>query len=138
MSVVTESTMQPQPPTQNSDANIQRSVASIRSALDNISENMNRRQGSPSNVGAVTSSVQRVVSSAHSAKPDPIIYSKDFEFGRAELDSHADTCAVNDTAYVLEYTGVTTEVAPFRRSSQSLGSPTFTVAWQNLSQSTDW
>ena len=45
-----------------------------------------------------------------------LLYNKGFELGRAELDSHADTCAVNDTAYVLEYSGVTAEVAPFSQA----------------------
>ena len=32
---------------------------------------------------------------------------------RAELDSHADTCAVGETAYILEYTDQVVDVAPF-------------------------
>jgi hypothetical protein len=31
----------------------------------------------------------------------------------AELDSHADTCAVGETAYILEYTDRVVDVAPF-------------------------
>mmetsp|Transcript_24287 Transcript_24287/g.34810 ORF Transcript_24287/g.34810 Transcript_24287/m.34810 type:complete len:1184 (-) Transcript_24287:1334-4885(-) len=113
VSIVTEIT---QPPP-NNQASAQRTVASAHSVLDNISENMNRRQAPPRSIGAVTSILRRMVSSARSTKPEEmLLFNKDFEFGRAELDSHADTCAVNDTAYILEYTGITAEVAPFSQA----------------------
>ena len=83
---------------------------------------MNHRQSTSRSVGAVTSSICHLVSITRSTKPDEmLLYNKDFEFGTAVLDSHADTCDMNDTAYILEYTGVTAEVAPFsHRISQLL------------------
>jgi hypothetical protein len=38
----------------------------------------------------------------------------------AELDSHADTCGINNTAYVLEYTGKVAEVAGFSKALQTM------------------
>jgi hypothetical protein len=79
--------------------NQQRSVASMRSTLDEISEVMNRRNR---HVGAIYSSVRRIVSDARSVKSTPPDMMTDTVIScRAELDSHADTCAVNDTAYIF-------------------------------------
>lgn len=40
--------------------------------------------------------------------------------GQAEIDSHADNCGVNDTAYIIEYTNRVVEVAPFSDSWQAM------------------
>ncbi len=39
---------------------------------------------------------------------------------RAELDSHADTCAVNNIARIIEYTGGVAEVSGFSPSLETL------------------
>jgi len=80
--------------------------------ITNISNNMNRRT-----VGAYNT-VQKFVKESReilTMNRQPSI-----KYCRAELDSHADTCGVNDTAYVLEYTGQVAEVAGFSSSIGSL------------------
>jgi len=42
------------------------------------------------------------------------------KFGRAELDSHADTCGLNSVAWVLEYTWQIAEVSGFANSLRSI------------------
>ncbi len=39
---------------------------------------------------------------------------------RVELDSHADTCGVNNIARILEYTGQVAEVSGFSHALQTL------------------
>jgi hypothetical protein len=45
---------------------------------------------------------------------------KQIKTGRAELDSHADTCGVNDVARILAYTDQVAEVSGFVNSQDSL------------------
>jgi hypothetical protein len=45
---------------------------------------------------------------------------KQIKTGRAELDSHADTCGVNDVARILAYTDQVAEVSGFANSLDSL------------------
>jgi hypothetical protein len=42
------------------------------------------------------------------------------KYGRAELDSHANTCSINNTARVLEYNNQVAEVSGFANSMQTL------------------
>jgi len=37
------------------------------------------------------------------------------KFGRAELDSHADTCCAGATSAMIEYTGKTCDISPFSK-----------------------
>jgi hypothetical protein len=56
-----------------------------------------------------------VLSSVCRTKPSSRLIStvEVFSACRAELDSHADTCAVGETAYILEYTDRVVDVVPF-------------------------
>ena len=42
------------------------------------------------------------------------------KIGRADLDSHADTCCVGATAAVIEYTGKTCDVSPFSKEYSAM------------------
>ena len=42
------------------------------------------------------------------------------KIGRAELDSHADTCCIGATAAVIEYTGKTCDVSPFSKEYSAM------------------
>jgi len=75
-------------------------------------------------INAIYSSVRRIVSARSAAINPSNSYTSnvrdDLIAGQAELDSHADTCGVNDTAYILEYTNRVVEVAPFSDSWQAM------------------
>lgn len=72
---------------------------------DTIGDRMTRRQ----RLNAVLSSVRRIKTTQGRLFSSIETLSS----CRAELDSHADTCAVGDTAYILEYTEKVVDVAPF-------------------------
>jgi hypothetical protein len=74
--------------------------------VTDIGERMTRRQ----RIGAIYSSVRRIMQSRQRVTV-PEIHTP--SMCRAELDSHADTCGVNDTAYILEYTDRVVDVGPF-------------------------
>lgn len=75
-------------------------------------------------VNAIYSSVRRIVSARSARNQDEYtdgLATNDYiRTGRAELDSHAGTCGLNDTAYILEYTNRVVEVAPFSASWQAM------------------
>ena len=78
---------------------ITRTTNAVGNRID-FNNGMTRRRTS-----AIYSSVRRIVS-ARSARNQDAVYgnNEDYIACRAELDSHADTCGLNDTAYILEYT----------------------------------
>ena len=79
---------------------------------ETVGERMTRHQ----RLNAVLSSVRRSKPSQNSRNTPREILSS----CRAELDSHADTCAVGDTAYILEYTDRVVDVAPFSDEYQQM------------------
>jgi hypothetical protein len=83
-------------------------------SLSSFSQNMNRRQ---SGIGAYVSGKRKEfqISSMH---PKPI--SAIVNTCRAKLDSHADTCGVNDVALILEHLGKVAEVHGFSKSLQAM------------------
>ena len=66
-------------------------------------------------INAIISSIRRIKSSQCR-----MISSVETLFYRAELDSHADTCTMNETALVLEYTDKMVDVGPFSNDYQPL------------------
>ncbi len=99
---------------QNQDdnrGNLTRNTAQLN--LNNVSQALTRRNSS---LGAYksrtrSSSIQRIFSSSQHIKD---------RSGRAELDSHADTCGVNNVARILEYTNQVAEVTGFANSLEPL------------------
>jgi hypothetical protein len=81
-------------------------------STNNIGERMTRRQ----RLNAVLSSVRRIKTSGNRL----ISSIEALSSCRAELDSHADTCAVGSTAYILEYTDRVVDVAPFSDDYQQM------------------
>jgi hypothetical protein len=72
-------------------------------SLQGISQAMNRR-----GIGAYSTGRKKEYRIS--------VISKEFTSNlscRAELDSHADTCGVNDAAYIIEYLGQVAEVYGF-------------------------
>ena len=76
--------------------------------MSNVSNMMNRRTGAYNTVQKHTS-IRQIQAINRSQK---------ISVCRAELDTHADTCGVNNTALILEYTGQVADVAGF---SDSIG-----------------
>jgi hypothetical protein len=102
------------PNTANANSSIQRATAQIN--LDNISKSLNRRR-----IGAYQTVLRiKKMSMQIRCNADIRRNSTNVKHGRAELDSHADTCGVNDTALILEYTGQEAEVSGFSPSLQTL------------------
>jgi hypothetical protein len=67
-------------------------------------------------INAIYTSVRRIISqqqSTNSTNANPSTCS-------AELDSHADTCGVGNTTYVLEYSNRTVDVGAFSQHFQAL------------------
>jgi fructose-bisphosphate aldolase class 1 len=87
----------------NTQANQQRMVSQV--TLDNISQALNRRRS----IGAYHTISHRRISAARKQNPQKMA----IQTCRAELDSHADTCGVNNIARILEYTGQVAEVRIF-------------------------
>jgi hypothetical protein len=77
---------------------------------DTIGERMTRRQ----RINAIISSIRKIKITQRRL----ISSIETLSSCRAELDSHADTCAVNDTAYILEYTDRVVDVGPFSNDYQ--------------------
>lgn len=88
----------------------QRGVAQI--SLATIGQAMNRRQ---SNIGAYNSGHRKIMQVDITTRDNTFS-----EVCRTELDSHADTCGVNDVAYILEHHGKVAEVHGFSKSLQSM------------------
>ena len=80
--------------------------------LDNVSQSMTRRQ----TAGAYSTLSVRQVKASHMSKSNTLTV----KFGRAELDSHADSCGLNSVARVLEYTGQIAKVSGFANSLRSI------------------
>jgi hypothetical protein len=80
--------------------------------LKNISQALTRRHTS----GAYTS-ITRSVSSVRNLGS---VSQSNIRMRRAELDSHVDTCGVNNIAKVLEYTNQLAEVTGFANSLEPL------------------
>jgi len=80
--------------------------------LENVSQSMTRRR----TAGAYSTLSVRQVKASHMSKSNTLTV----KFGRAELDSHADTCGLNSVARVLEYTGQIAEVSGFANSLRSI------------------
>jgi hypothetical protein len=80
--------------------------------VDTIADRMTRRQ----RINAIISSIRRIKSSQYRM----ISSVESLSSCRAELDSHADTCAVNETALILEYTDRVVDVGPFSNDYQPL------------------
>jgi hypothetical protein len=78
---------------------------------DTIGDRMTRRQ----RLNAIISSVRRIKSQQRVTPPSTHTPSC-----RAQLDTHADTCAVGDTAYILEYTERVVDVAPYSDEYQPM------------------
>lgn len=86
--------------------------ATASRTVDNIADRMTRRQ----RINAIISSVRRIKSS----QCRMISSVESFSTCLAELDSHADTCALNETALILEYTDRVVDVKPFSNDYQPL------------------
>jgi hypothetical protein len=84
--------------------------ATAQISLDNISQAMSRWR----TAGAYTTISRQVKAAQIHRSHDQI------KHGRAELDTHADTCGLNDVAKVLEYTGQVAEVSGFANSMQAI------------------
>ncbi len=97
-------------------ANQQCAVAQV--SRDNVSQAMSRRR-----IGAYHTVLHKTRGSRKHSSISSIYNKQNHEiqpsYCRAELDSHADTCGVNNTAYVLEYTGKVAEVAGFSKALQT-------------------
>jgi hypothetical protein len=93
----------------NQDRN-QRNVNQI--SLNSISESMNRRR-----VGAFFTTGRRQTNHTRYAREISVTQTEP-KTCRAELNSHANTCGVNDVARILEYTDQVAEVSGF---SEGLG-----------------
>ncbi len=91
----------------NQPANTPRMNAQV--SLDNVSQAMSRRR-----TGAYT------IIARHLKASKAIVKDEQIKFGRAELDTHADTCGLNEVARILEYTGQVAEVSGFANSMQSI------------------
>jgi hypothetical protein len=101
-------------PQVNRDQNSRASAQISQVSLASIGQSMNRRQ---SGIGAYTTKKRKSyqVSSIHQIKAPPTILTC-----RAKLDSHADTCGVNDVALVVEYLGKKGEVHGFSKSLHAM------------------
>jgi hypothetical protein len=94
------------------NVNQQRSTAQVN--LDNISQAINRRRiGAYQTIRRINKTQMRMISNVKRIATN-------IKQCRAELDSHADTCGVNDTALILEFTGQEAEVSGFSPSLQTL------------------
>jgi hypothetical protein len=89
--------------------NAQRGIAQV--LLATVGQSMNRRQSS---IGAYSSGQRKL------AQINAVTSETTQNHCRAELDSHADTCGVNDVAYILEYLGKVAEVHGFSKSLQAM------------------
>ncbi len=81
-------------------------------SLNNISQVMTQR----CSIGAYTTASRRTFSRLQIGA----ISQNTVKIGKAELDSHADTCGVHDMALVLEYTNQVAEVLGFANSMEPL------------------
>jgi len=90
--------------------NAQQSVAQV--SIQNVGQMMNRRTGS---VGAY-STQKRKTCNIGSIQRTTNVNTR--SRCRAELDSHADTCGVNEVAYIIEY--MVAEVHGFSKSLPAL------------------
>jgi hypothetical protein len=99
-------------PGNTTNAYQQRSTGQIN--LENISQSLNRRRiGAYHTIRRMNKTSMRIISNVKRNATNTMQC-------RAELDSHADTCGVNDIAFILEYTGQEAEVSGFSPSLQTL------------------
>jgi hypothetical protein len=98
----------------NSSSGGQLNISQI--STDNASQAMTRRR--QGHIGAVTTvkHYSRTASDISSIS----LGSTSRTLCRAELDSHADTCSLNETAYVIEYLGKVAEVSGFTSSLNTI------------------
>jgi hypothetical protein len=92
---------------QASNNNANRVNAQI--SLDNVSQPMSRQR---------TSGAYKILS--RQLKSMNMQMEDEIKSGRAELDTHADTCGVNNVARILEFTGQVAGVSGFANSMQAL------------------
>lgn len=102
-----------QPPDSNVGANIAGSTRTASQiSLDQVGNAFNRRR-----LNALISHERRKMANVASMRLDQSI---EVKACRVELDSHADTCGVNNAARVLEYYGQVVQVSGFANSLQPL------------------
>ncbi len=100
-------------PVSNRDQQARTSSQVSQMSLSTAGQSMNRRQ---SGIGAYQTITHRVMTRSIMAHTS----STEIKSCRAELDSHADTCGVNDVALVIEYLGKVAEVSGFSKSMTAL------------------